>query len=141
MRITSAGGVSFGSSGTAYGTTGQILTSNGNASPTWESSITYGALGPEFTATDSGNLADLDFANYAVFTRTASAGTYYVKSNSGVSTAKPGMVKMLIITGGSSFVLSSGTLIAGSYDGTKTNFIQIAVQASNNYWYSISQQI
>jgi len=35
MRITSAGGVSFGSSGTAYGTSGQVLTSNGDAAPTW----------------------------------------------------------------------------------------------------------
>ena len=35
MRITSAGGVSFGSTGTAYGTSGQVLTSAGNASPTW----------------------------------------------------------------------------------------------------------
>ena len=37
MRITSGGGISFGSTGTAYGTTGQVLTSNGNASPTWVS--------------------------------------------------------------------------------------------------------
>ena len=35
MRITSAGGISFGSTGTAYGTSGQILKSNGDASPTW----------------------------------------------------------------------------------------------------------
>ena len=35
MRISSAGGISFGSTGTAYGTSGQILKSNGNASPTW----------------------------------------------------------------------------------------------------------
>ena len=35
MRITSAGGISFGSTGTAYGGVGQILKSNGNASPTW----------------------------------------------------------------------------------------------------------
>jgi hypothetical protein len=35
MRITSAGGVSFGSSGTAYGTAGQFLKSNGDAAPTW----------------------------------------------------------------------------------------------------------
>jgi hypothetical protein len=38
MRITSAGGVSFGTSGSAYGTSGQILTSNGNAAPTWTTS-------------------------------------------------------------------------------------------------------
>lgn len=37
LRITSAGGISFGSSGTAYGTTGQLLTSAGNAAPTWTS--------------------------------------------------------------------------------------------------------
>jgi len=35
MRITDAGGVSFGSTGTAYGTSGQVLTSAGNAPPTW----------------------------------------------------------------------------------------------------------
>jgi hypothetical protein len=35
MRITSTGGISFGSTGTAYGTSGQILKSNANASPTW----------------------------------------------------------------------------------------------------------
>ena len=35
MRITSTGGISFGSTGTAYGVSGQILKSNGNASPTW----------------------------------------------------------------------------------------------------------
>lgn len=35
MRVTTAGGVSFGSSGTAYGTTGQVLTSQGNAPPIW----------------------------------------------------------------------------------------------------------
>lgn len=35
IRITSAGGVSFGSSGTAYGTQDQVLVSNGNAVPSW----------------------------------------------------------------------------------------------------------
>lgn len=36
LRITSNGGISFGSSGTAYGTSGQVLTSNGDAAPTWQ---------------------------------------------------------------------------------------------------------
>ena len=40
MRITSAGGVSFGSTGTAYGTSGQVLTSGGDASPTWTTPTT-----------------------------------------------------------------------------------------------------
>lgn len=44
MRITSAGGVSFGATGTAYGTSGQVLTSAGNAPPTWQtaSGVTTG---------------------------------------------------------------------------------------------------
>jgi hypothetical protein len=43
MRITSAGGVSFGATGTAYGTSGQVLQSNGNAAPTWTTSISGSA--------------------------------------------------------------------------------------------------
>ena len=44
MRITSAGGVSFGATGTAYGTSGQVLTSAGDAPPTWQtaSGVTTG---------------------------------------------------------------------------------------------------
>ena len=51
LYITSAGGVAFGST-TAYGTSGQVLQSNGNAAPTWinQSSIAAG------TATDSTKL-------------------------------------------------------------------------------------
>jgi hypothetical protein len=48
MRITSAGGISFGATGTAYGTSGQVLTSAGNASPTW-TTITAGTI-PAFSA-------------------------------------------------------------------------------------------
>ena len=40
MRITSTGGISFGSTGTAYGASGEILKSNGNASPTWVAAST-----------------------------------------------------------------------------------------------------
>jgi hypothetical protein len=40
IRITSTGGISFGNSGVAYGTTGQSLVSAGNAPPTWTNSLT-----------------------------------------------------------------------------------------------------
>jgi hypothetical protein len=45
LRITNNGGFSFGASGTAYGSSGQILQSNGDAAPTWvnASGITSGA--------------------------------------------------------------------------------------------------
>lgn len=52
MRITSAGGVSFGATGTAYGTTGQVLTSNGNAPPTWN---TPAAASGTVTSVATGN--------------------------------------------------------------------------------------
>jgi hypothetical protein len=44
IRVTSNGGVSFGATGTAYGTAGQVLQSNGDAPPTWAtaSGITTG---------------------------------------------------------------------------------------------------
>jgi hypothetical protein len=42
MRITSTGGISFGSSGTAFGTTGQVLTSQGNAAPIWAAASSIG---------------------------------------------------------------------------------------------------
>ena len=35
IRITALGGVSFGTAGTAIGTAGQVLQSNGDAAPTW----------------------------------------------------------------------------------------------------------
>ena len=44
MRITTSGGVSFGSTGTAYGTSGQVLTSAGNAPPTWSTLTSSGQL-------------------------------------------------------------------------------------------------
>ena len=54
MRITSAGGVSFGSTGTAYGTSGQVLTSGGDASPTWTTPTTG-------TVTGSGTATQVAF--------------------------------------------------------------------------------
>jgi len=58
LRITSAGGVSFGSTGTAYGTSGQILKSNGNASPTWvaASTVIGGPYLPLAGGTMTGNI-------------------------------------------------------------------------------------
>jgi hypothetical protein len=56
MRLTSAGGVSFGSSGTAYGTTGQVLTSNGNAPPTWGNGVTIASTAEAQAGTNNTNV-------------------------------------------------------------------------------------
>ena len=61
LRITSLGGFSLGSSGTNYGTTGQVLTSAGNAPPTWSTpttgtvtsvaALTLGTTGTDLSST------------------------------------------------------------------------------------------
>jgi hypothetical protein len=64
LRITAAGGISFGATGTAYGTSGQVLKSNGDASPTW--------VDPSTLASASATNAD----NIRTVAQTANA-TYY----------------------------------------------------------------
>lgn len=65
MRITANGGVSFGSSGTAYGTAGQVLTSNGDAPPSW-GTLPNGAV---FIAHGVGNAGTgIQFTNISQYT-------------------------------------------------------------------------
>ena len=49
------------------------------------------------------------------------------------------MVKDLVITGDHALTLPSGSTVAGTYDGTVSNLIQIVVTGASTYWYSISQ--
>ena len=77
MSITSAGGVSFGNTGTAYGTSGQVLQSNGDAPPTWinQSSLVAGSADTASTATIANSL---------------NAATGYQVQSFGVGTAPSG---------------------------------------------------
>lgn len=61
MRITSNGGVAFGTSATAYGTAGQVLTSAGDAAPTWSNPTTLGTS----QATTSGTEEDFTIPAWA----------------------------------------------------------------------------
>jgi len=56
MTISESGGLSFGSSGTAYGTAGQVLTSNGNAAPTWGSAVTIASTAEAQAGTNNTNV-------------------------------------------------------------------------------------
>jgi hypothetical protein len=70
MRITSAGGISFGSTGTAYGTSGQILKSNANASPTWVDASTV--IGGPYLPLTAGSTVPLSgdlYLNNATYIR------------------------------------------------------------------------
>jgi hypothetical protein len=67
MRLNSAGAVAFNGA-TNYGTSGQVLTSNGNAAPTW-TTVSGGALAKQTDVFTSGTAA----------TYTAPANTQWVK--------------------------------------------------------------
>tara|TARA_R110000803_G_scaffold188691_1_gene251156 strand:- start:440 stop:754 length:315 start_codon:yes stop_codon:yes gene_type:complete len=97
--------------------------------------IKYGVLGTEFTTAAAVAAANIDFSAAAVFNKTLTADTTFTFSNDGI-----GMVKDLVLTGAFVPTFPVGTKITnGAYDGAVSNFIQIAVAASGDYWLSISQ--
>ena len=96
-------------------------------------SVTYAKLGTEFT-TSSALATNVDFSSAQVFTKTLSGNTTLTFSNDDI-----GMVKDLVITGDFTLTLPAGSTVAGEYDGTVSNLIQIVVTGYTTYWYSISQ--
>lgn len=96
--------------------------------------ISSGVLGDEFTTT-AAVTTDLDFSAAQVFTKTMSADTTFTYSNVNI-----GMVKDFILTGAFVPTFPSGTkTVAGTYDGSVSNLIQIIAVASGDYWMSISK--
>ena len=98
-------------------------------------SITYAKLGTEFT-TSAALATNVDFATAQVFTKTLSGATTLTFSNTEI-----GMVKDLVITGDFALTLPTGSTVAGVYDGTVSNLIQVVVTGAAQYWYSISKAI
>jgi len=97
--------------------------------------ITYAKLGTEFTTSAAVSALAIDFATAQVFTKTISADSTFTFTNVGI-----GMVKDLILTGNYVPTFPSGSkIVAGTYDGTVSNLIQIVVVASGDYWLSISK--
>ena len=95
--------------------------------------ISYAKLASEFT-TSAALVTNVDFSTAQVFTKTLSGDTTLTFSNTAI-----GMVKDLVITGNYTLTLPSGSTVAGTYDGTVSNLIQIVVTGASTYWYSISQ--
>jgi hypothetical protein len=95
----------------------------------------YARLANEFK-TSAALTTEVDFATAQVFTKTLSGATTLTFSNTSI-----GMVKDLVITGDFALTLPAGTTVAGVYDGTVSNLIQIVVTGAAEYWYSISKSI
>ena len=119
--VTGSGGL------TASPTTGAVVVSLD------DDSITYAKLGTEFT-TSAALATNVDFSSAQVFTKTLSGATTLTFSNTQI-----GMVKDLVITGDFALTLPSGSTVAGTYDGTVSNLIQVVVTGASQYWFSISQ--
>jgi len=98
-----------------------------------DDSVTYAKLGTEFT-TSAALATNVDFSTAQVFTKTLSGDTTLTFSN-----AEIGMVKDLVITGDHALTLPAGSTVAGTYNGTVSNLIQVVVTGAAEYWFSISQ--
>ena len=122
------------------GTAGQVLASDGTLTE-WidvavaDDSVTYAKIGTEFK-TSAALTTEVDFATAQVFTKTLAAAATLTFSNTSI-----GMVKDLVITVDFVLTLPAGTTVAGTYDGTVSNLIQIVVTGAAEYWYSISKSI
>lgn len=100
-----------------------------------DDSVTYAKLATEFKTSAVVAAETLDFSASQVFTKTMTADTTFVFSNTGI-----GMVKDLIVTGAFVPTFPVGSkLVAGTYNGSVSNLIQIVVTGASEYWISISQ--
>ena len=115
--------------------TGEVTGSAGSAALTIANDIiTHAKLGAEFTTTGAVTTA-LNFTANQVFTKEMLSDTTFTYSNVGI-----GMVKDFILTGSFVPTFPSGTkTVAGTYDGSVSNLIQIVAIASGDYWMSISK--
>ena len=140
LFITSLGGISFGSGSTAYGTSGQVLQSNGNAAPTWVTAntgdITNVSTTSPITGGGSSGSVTIAHANsgvtagsYARATVTVDA-TGHVTSISANSDAQ-GVTSVATgngISGGT--ITSTGTLTVGAGDGLSQSSTGLLVDST-----------
>ena len=106
-----------------------------------DDSVSYSKLSEEFTTgstpTSTSGVSDLDFSASQVFTMTLTEDTAFTFSNDNV-----GMVKDLVLTGQFSPSFPAGSkIIAGQYDGSVSNFIQVIKTNTSEYWISISKEL
>lgn len=155
LYIDDAGDVNSVNAGTGISvdqTTGAVTVTNSspNATHTGEVTgsgaltiasnvITQDKLANQFKTTLTNASAtgsvSLDFGAYQVFDMTLSGTTTF-----GITNAEIGMVKDLYVTGVQTFSITNGKSVAGTYDGSVVNLIQIVAQTPTSFWYSISQE-
>lgn len=101
LNILGTGAWSVGTNTTSYGTSGQVLTSNGNAAPTWQT--------PSAGAAAAGTLTGTTLASNVVTSSLTSVGTLSSLAVTGTITSNGSTVGYLEVPqlSGTSFTLSS----------------------------------
>lgn len=147
MRIASTGAIAFNGSSN-YGTSGQVLTSNGNAPPTWQAALGTGGSGPQLIYPDGTNYSATKFVDYGTTSYTVPANTtlyilqaplsggmklvvdgiVILQANGASKTNAPGVNRFSlaapIVVGPGSVVMASTTADPGPYasNGTPVYF-------------------
>ena len=125
MTLTSAGGLSFGATGTAYGTSGQALISAGNGSPTW-GTLGVGGGGTGIAVGTSGGIPYFSSTTTIASSAALAASALVIGGGAGVApattTTGTGVITALGINTGTAgaFVVNGGALGTPS-GGTVTN--------------------
>ena len=105
VRITGAGGVSFGATGTAYGTSGQVLTSAGNAAPTWQTPT----VGTVTSVTGTGTVSGLTLTGTVTTTGSLTlGGTLALGSLNTLGTAAGLSATLIVGSGGTGVATLTG---------------------------------
>jgi hypothetical protein len=121
LRLTVNGGVSFGSSGTAYGTSGQVLRSAGDAPPTW------GTLSVAGGGTGATTLTGIVKGNGTSAFTAATAGTDYIAPSGALGTPSSGTVTNLT---GTASININGTVGATTANTGKFTTIETSSSAT-----------
>ena len=130
LHITANGGISFGSSETAYGTSGQVLQSNGDAAPTWVTINASAGVTIGDTAPSSPSEGDQWWDS--------SVGRLYIYYNDGNSSqwvdASPSLVGPAGADGadGTTYTTTSNVQLGSLGIGTPASGTSGEIRATNN---------
>ena len=129
LRITNAGGVSFGATGTAVGTAGQVLQSNGDASPTWVAAPASTPIGAIVTGIkgvlNAPTYLDVSAGQRVFRTTYPILSTYYITSYYTSASFNTGFTAQVATSRGEDnyFLTLQGTNTGGVVTAANTGFI------------------
>jgi hypothetical protein len=132
IRVTSAGGVSFGASGTAFGTAGQVLTSNGNAPPTWTTSAVNLPRVTSISSTVVGKRVAVSTSQTVTATTWSGGGSIAV-----------GDIFSIYNDSSSAITVSAGPGLTMYKDGTASavGSVTLAARGSCTVWYNTVSEV